>query len=46
VRLLAHVDTALTPDQIRHVYLHGARNLRTDLGRDDDPAGSIDGARS
>jgi chorismate mutase len=46
VRLLAHVDTALTPDQIRHVYLHGARNLRTDLRRDDDPAGSIDGARS
>jgi chorismate mutase len=32
VRLLAHVETPLTPAQIRHVYLHGARNLRTDLG--------------
>jgi chorismate mutase len=31
VRLLAHVETPLTPGQIHHVYLHGARNLRTDL---------------
>lgn len=31
VRLLAHVDTAREPRQLRHVYLHGARNLRTDL---------------
>lgn len=42
VRLLAHVETPLTPAQIRHVYLHGARNLRTDLGGDGGPG---DGAR-
>lgn len=37
VRLLAHVDTRLMPAQIDHVYLHGARSLRTDLGRDGGP---------
>jgi chorismate mutase len=42
VRLLAHVETPLTLAQIRHVYLHGARNLRTDLGGD---GGPVDGAR-
>jgi chorismate mutase len=41
VRLLAHVEAPLTPAQIRHVYLHGARNLRTDLGG----GGPGDGAR-
>ena len=46
VRLLAHIETTLAPDQIRHVYLHGARNLRTDLRRHDGPAGPDDGARS
>jgi chorismate mutase len=35
VRLLAHVETPLTASEIRHVFLHGARNLRTDLRRDD-----------
>jgi chorismate mutase len=39
VRLLAQVETSVPRDQIRHVYLHGARNLRTDLRRDD-PTGS------
>lgn len=42
VRLLAHVETPLTPGQIHHVYLHGARNLRADLGGAD---GSDSGAR-
>jgi chorismate mutase len=37
VRMLAHVETQLTPGQIHHVYLHGARNLRTDLDGDDRP---------
>jgi chorismate mutase len=46
VRLLAHVETELTPAQIRHVYLHGARNLRADLRRDDGPAGSGGGVRT
>jgi chorismate mutase len=45
VRLLAHVETELTPTQIRHVYLHGARNLRADLRRDG-PAGSGGGVRT
>lgn len=33
VRLLAHVETSLRRDEVRHVYLHGARELRTDLPR-------------
>ena len=33
IRLLAHVDTALDRGEIRHVYLHGAAALRTDLPR-------------
>lgn len=33
VRLLAHVETPLSRAEIRHVYLHGARGLRTDLPR-------------
>ncbi len=33
VRLLAHVETSLPRDALRHVYLHGARELRTDLPR-------------
>jgi chorismate mutase len=39
VRLLAHVETSLTRAEIRHVYLHGARQLRTDLRRDDGEPG-------
>lgn len=31
LRLLAHVETPLGRDQIRHVYLRGAAGLRTDL---------------
>ncbi len=31
LRLLAHVDTNLPRDAIRHVYLRGASALRTDL---------------
>lgn len=45
VRLLAHVDTELTPAQIRHVYLHGARNLRTDLRRDGASGQSFGGSQ-
>lgn len=33
VRLLAHVDTDLPRERIRHVYLRGAAALRTDLPR-------------
>jgi chorismate mutase len=33
VRLLAHVDTDLGRDDVRHVYLRGAAALRTDLPR-------------
>ena len=31
LRLLAHVETELPRDGVRHVYLRGARQLRTDL---------------
>jgi chorismate mutase len=31
LRLLAHVDTERSRSEIRHVYLHGAAALRTDL---------------
>lgn len=31
VRVLAHVYTDRSPTELRHVYLHGARQLRTDL---------------
>jgi len=33
IRLLAHVESDLTRSEIRHVYLHGAAALRTDLPR-------------
>lgn len=31
LRLLAHVDTPRSRPELRHVYLHGAAALRTDL---------------
>jgi chorismate mutase len=31
LRLLAHFETGLSRAEIRHVYLHGAAGLRTDL---------------
>ncbi|MEX2532407.1 MAG: chorismate mutase [Nitriliruptoraceae bacterium] len=31
IRLLAHVHTNKSAQELRHVYLHGARQLRTDL---------------
>ena len=33
LRLLAHVDTARSRAELRHVYLRGAAALRTDLPR-------------
>ncbi len=33
VRLMAHIETPLTREQITHVYLHGAAALRRDLNR-------------
>lgn len=33
VRMLAHVESELTKGEIRHVYLHGAAQLRSDLSR-------------
>jgi chorismate mutase len=33
IRLLAHVESDLSRQDIRHVYLHGAAALRTDLPR-------------
>ena len=34
VRVLAHAETELPRAEVRHVYLHGAAALRTDLRRD------------
>jgi len=31
IRILLHVYTGLSADDLRHPYLHGARQLRTDL---------------
>lgn len=31
IRVLAHVETDLSRADLRHVYLHGARQLRSDL---------------
>jgi len=31
IRVLAHVMTTRSPRELRHPYLHGARQLRTDL---------------
>ncbi len=31
IRILVHAYTDRTPEQLRHPYLHGARQLRTDL---------------
>lgn len=31
IRVLVHAYTSRTPQQLRHVYLHDARQLRTDL---------------
>ncbi|HEY6935466.1 MAG TPA: chorismate mutase [Marmoricola sp.] len=33
VRMLAHVETDLSRQEITHAYLHGAANLRRDLAR-------------
>jgi chorismate mutase len=33
LRLLAHVETQLSRHEVRHVYLRGAAQLRTDLPR-------------
>lgn len=45
VRLLAHVETELSRDEITHVYLHGAAALRRDLAHvhavpDEAPSGT------
>jgi chorismate mutase len=31
IRIMLHVYTTLSADELRHPYLHGARQLRTDL---------------
>lgn len=33
IRLLAHVETTLSPEEISHIYLHGAKSLRTDIAQ-------------
>ena len=33
VRAMATVETELTKDQISHIYLHGAKVLRTDIAQ-------------
>lgn len=36
VRVLVHVNTALSPSEIRHVYLKGAKKLRPEWGVSDE----------
>jgi chorismate mutase len=31
IRVMVHVHTSLSSEELRHPYLHGARQLRTDL---------------
>jgi chorismate mutase len=33
VRAMLHVETARSPEQITHVYLHGAASLRRDIAQ-------------
>jgi chorismate mutase len=33
IRAMLHVETTATPDQITHVYLHGAAALRRDIAQ-------------
>ncbi len=33
VRAMLHVETSRTPEQITHVYLHGAASLRRDIAQ-------------
>jgi chorismate mutase len=33
VRVMLHVETARTPEQISHIYLHGAVSLRRDIAQ-------------
>ena len=33
VRAMLHVETGRTPEQITHVYLHGAASLRRDIAQ-------------
>jgi chorismate mutase len=33
VRAMFHVETARTPEQISHIYLHGAAALRRDIAQ-------------
>ncbi len=39
IRVLIHVNSSKSQDEIKHVYLKGARSLRTDLA-DNQPPGS------
>ncbi len=33
IRVMAHVDTALPKEEIAHIYLHGAKSLRSDIAQ-------------
>jgi chorismate mutase len=33
IRVMAHVETALSADLISHIYLHGAKSLRRDIAQ-------------
>lgn len=46
VRVLVHVNTTKTPQEIRHVYLKGARQLRPEWGYSDEEIAAQIGART
>lgn len=33
IRLMAHVETSLRAEEIAHIYLHGAKSLRSDIAQ-------------
>jgi chorismate mutase len=33
IRVMAHVNTALPKEEIAHIYLHGAKSLRSDIAQ-------------
>ncbi len=41
VRVLLHVNTALGPREVRHVYLGAAKSLRPDWGLEDDELAAL-----
>jgi chorismate mutase len=33
IRVMAHVESSVSADEISHIYLHGAKSLRRDIAQ-------------